>query len=210
MSGCTTSRPARARWSCSCTASRSSGTAGARQIEPLAAAGLRVVAPDLRGYNLSSKPRGVAAYDLDPLACDIRDLIAERGETACVRRRPRLGRRGGVGDRDVPPGGRRAARDPQRAASAAVHRGRAPPAPAGEVLVHGLLPAPGPAGARRPAWFRDHSSRTPVPARSRPPISSASEAWAQPGALTSSLNYYRALSRLTPARGSACRRRRHG
>ena len=28
-SGCTTSRPARGRWSCSCTASRSSGTAGA-------------------------------------------------------------------------------------------------------------------------------------------------------------------------------------
>ena len=33
------------------------------QIEPLAAAGFRVVAPDTRGYNLSSKPDGVAAYD---------------------------------------------------------------------------------------------------------------------------------------------------
>ena len=32
------------------------------QIEPLAAAGFRVVAPDLRGYNLSSKPDGAAAY----------------------------------------------------------------------------------------------------------------------------------------------------
>jgi pimeloyl-ACP methyl ester carboxylesterase len=31
------------------------------QIAPLAAAGFRVVAPDLRGYNLSSKPDGVAA-----------------------------------------------------------------------------------------------------------------------------------------------------
>ena len=30
------------------------------QIAPLAAAGFRVVAPDLRGYNLSSKPDGVA------------------------------------------------------------------------------------------------------------------------------------------------------
>ena len=28
------------------------------QIEPLAAAGFRVVAPDMRGYNLSSKPSG--------------------------------------------------------------------------------------------------------------------------------------------------------
>jgi epoxide hydrolase 4 len=31
------------------------------QIEPLAAAGFRVVAPDTRGYNLSSKPAGVEA-----------------------------------------------------------------------------------------------------------------------------------------------------
>ena len=36
-----------------------------RQIAPLAAAGFRVVAPDLRGYNLSSKPDGVAAYGAD-------------------------------------------------------------------------------------------------------------------------------------------------
>jgi pimeloyl-ACP methyl ester carboxylesterase len=32
------------------------------QIPALAAAGLRVVAPDMRGYNLSSKPAGVSAY----------------------------------------------------------------------------------------------------------------------------------------------------
>jgi pimeloyl-ACP methyl ester carboxylesterase len=32
-----------------------------QQIEPLAAARFRVVAPDMRGYNLSSKPTGVAA-----------------------------------------------------------------------------------------------------------------------------------------------------
>ena len=31
------------------------------QIKPLAAAGFRVVAPDMRGYNLSSKPAGVKA-----------------------------------------------------------------------------------------------------------------------------------------------------
>ena len=34
------------------------------QIQPLAAAGFRVVAPDTRGYNLSSKPDGVKAYDI--------------------------------------------------------------------------------------------------------------------------------------------------
>src|SRR6202012_4333677 len=42
------------------------------QIEPLVAAGFRVVAPDTRGYNLSSKPEGVASYDISLLADDIR------------------------------------------------------------------------------------------------------------------------------------------
>src|SRR6266436_3908793 len=56
-----------------------------RQIAPLAAAGFRVVAPDLRGYNLSSKPDGIAAYSADELAADIRGLIQERGaESALV------------------------------------------------------------------------------------------------------------------------------
>ena len=45
---------------------------------------VRVVAPDMRGYNLSSKPDGVAAYDTDKLAADVRDLIRERGaESRC-------------------------------------------------------------------------------------------------------------------------------
>src|SRR5262245_7440205 len=37
------------------------------QIAPLAAAGFRVVAPDMRGYNLSSRPKGVKAYDFGQL-----------------------------------------------------------------------------------------------------------------------------------------------
>lgn len=41
------------------------------QIPALAGAGFRVVAPDQRGYNLSGKPAGVAAYDLDVLAADV-------------------------------------------------------------------------------------------------------------------------------------------
>ena len=49
------------------------------QIKPLAEAGFRVVAPDMRGYNLSSKPDGVAAYDTDHLTADIAGLIHERG-----------------------------------------------------------------------------------------------------------------------------------
>jgi epoxide hydrolase 4 len=54
------------------------------QLKPLAAAGFRVVAPDLRGYNLSSKPDGVAAYDTDRLAADIRGLIPERGAQSAM------------------------------------------------------------------------------------------------------------------------------
>ena len=55
------------------------------QIKPLVDAGFRVVAPDTRGYNLSSKPDGVAAYDVALLAADIKDLIHERGaESAMV------------------------------------------------------------------------------------------------------------------------------
>jgi pimeloyl-ACP methyl ester carboxylesterase len=55
------------------------------QIAPLAEAGFRVVAPDLRGYNLSSKPDGVDPYSAANLAEDVRGLIQERGaESALV------------------------------------------------------------------------------------------------------------------------------
>ena len=55
-----------------------------QQIEPLAAAGFRVVAPDMRGYNLSSRPADVAAYDTDRLTADIRGLIHERGAESAL------------------------------------------------------------------------------------------------------------------------------
>ncbi len=42
-----------------------------QQIDPLAAAGFRVVVPDQRGYGDSDAPRGVAAYRLDRLADDV-------------------------------------------------------------------------------------------------------------------------------------------
>src|SRR5262245_65537787 len=50
-----------------------------QQIAPLAAAGFRVVAPDTRGYNLSSKPEDFHDYGVDLLALDIRDLIGALG-----------------------------------------------------------------------------------------------------------------------------------
>jgi pimeloyl-ACP methyl ester carboxylesterase len=49
------------------------------QLDPLAAAGYRVVAPDLRGYNRSSSPSGVDSYRPSTLAADIRGLIEHRG-----------------------------------------------------------------------------------------------------------------------------------
>ena len=75
------------------------------QIAPLAAAGFRVVAPDLRGYNLSSRPVGVEAYGADKLAGDVRGLIRELRCRVHAVGRPRLGRNRRLGHRDESPGG---------------------------------------------------------------------------------------------------------
>ena len=42
------------------------------------------VAPDLRGYNLSDKPQGVAAYRVQPLMDDLRHLLAHFGYRRCI------------------------------------------------------------------------------------------------------------------------------
>lgn len=42
-----------------------------RQVEPLVTAGFRVIVPDQRGYNLSSKPSRVASYALPELVSDV-------------------------------------------------------------------------------------------------------------------------------------------
>lgn len=55
------------------------------QIRPLVEAGYRVVAPDLRGYNLSSKPTEFEDYTADKPAADIAALIRALGsEKAAV------------------------------------------------------------------------------------------------------------------------------
>src|ERR1700733_11074981 len=54
------------------------------QIPALVGAGFRVVAPDMRGYNLSSRPPGVQSYAAARLAADVRDLIAERGGSSAL------------------------------------------------------------------------------------------------------------------------------
>src|SRR5262249_2562067 len=94
------------------------------QIAPLAAAGYHVVAPDLRGYNLSPRARPGRPHPR---------LAANRAQALCSRpdrgrhprpdpgaggrvgdpRRPRLGRDGRLDDRHEPPGRRREARHPR-------------------------------------------------------------------------------------------------
>jgi epoxide hydrolase 4 len=54
------------------------------QIPALVAAGYRVVAPDMRGYNLSSRPQDVSDYHISKLSDDVRELIAERGESRAL------------------------------------------------------------------------------------------------------------------------------
>lgn len=49
------------------------------QLSPLADAGYRVVAPDLRGYNRSSAPSSVDSYRVAELVTDVRELVEHRG-----------------------------------------------------------------------------------------------------------------------------------
>jgi pimeloyl-ACP methyl ester carboxylesterase len=51
-----------------------------KQIRFLAEHDLRIWAPDQRGYNLSDKPRAVAAYSIDELTKDVVGLIDAAGE----------------------------------------------------------------------------------------------------------------------------------
>jgi epoxide hydrolase 4 len=49
------------------------------QISALVDAGFRAIVPDQRGYNLSDKPKGISAYDVDILANDIVGLLDHLG-----------------------------------------------------------------------------------------------------------------------------------
>ena len=56
-----------------------------KQMEPLAQAGFRVVAPDQRGYNRSSKPRAASAYTLSNLTADVVAIADQLGrEQVCL------------------------------------------------------------------------------------------------------------------------------
>lgn len=173
------------------------------QIEPLAASGLRVVAPDMRGYNLSSKPVGVAAYDLDPLALDVAELIEERGaERACVAGhdwggavawatamfQPQVVDRLAILNAPHP---RRFVEEIRR------------PRQAAKSWYMGFFQLPWLPERVGRRMFRYGLSHDPAPgAFTAEDLECYEAAWSQPGALTGSLNYYRALSRQTPRAAS--------
>ena len=54
------------------------------QMPALAAAGYRVIALDQRGYNLSDKPKGVRHYRLEALLGDVLGIIRHTGEQSAV------------------------------------------------------------------------------------------------------------------------------
>ena len=54
------------------------------QIRPLAAAGYRVAAPDVRGYGGSDKPHSIEAYAIKEMCADIAGLVTALGETRAI------------------------------------------------------------------------------------------------------------------------------
>ena len=179
------------------------------QIEPLATAGFRVVAPDMRGYNLSSRPDGVAAYDSDPLSADIRGLIQERGAQSALLAGHDWG--GTVAWAT-------AMHHPEVVDRLAILNAAHP-----RRLLEGLhhpdqlrrswyffffaLPELPEAVVHADGWrFFRHFLRDASPALSPEEIDRYVEAWSQPGAATAMINYYRASVRTPTKRAEAALR----
>ena len=177
-----------------------------QQIEPLAAAGFRVVAPDMRGYNLSSAPSEVAAYETDRLTADIRGLIQERGaESAMLVGHDWGGSVAWATAMSHPEVVDRLAilnaAHPRKLSQGLHHPGQLrkswyffffdlPDLP--ESVVH----------ANRWHFFR-HFLHDARPAYTPEEIDRYVEAWSQPGAATGMINYYRSSVRQSPKRAEA-------
>ena len=167
------------------------------QIEPLAAAGFRVVAPTRAA---TTSRRSQRATRPTPSTCSPPTSAASSENSVRSPRgwRSRLGRIHRMDHRDEPPRGRRPARHPQRRASPEALRGTTPPEPASEVLVLLLLRGTGTAQdvvhARDWHFFRHFLSEANPP-YTPDEIERYVEAWSQPGAAAGMINYYRASVR---------------
>lgn len=169
------------------------------QIDALADAGFRVVAPDGRGYNLSDKPDGIEPYRLDRLAGDVVGLADALG----------IGRFHLVGhDWGGVVAWAAAALHPGRVARLAVLNAPHPdtwaayarrhPSQALRSLYVGLFQMPclpeALLGAGRFRTLRRSLARSSRPGTfSQADLDRYAEAWGRPGALTAMLNWYRAL-----------------
>jgi epoxide hydrolase 4 len=176
------------------------------QIAPLAAAGFRVVAPDLRGYNLSSKPEGVAAYRADRLAGDVRGLIRELGTDsallvghdwggtaawATAMNHPEVVDRLAILNAAHPRRLQQGLRTPRQLRRSWYFFFFQPPA----------LPE---RRVRARHWrFLRKFLRDARPAHTPDEIDRYVEAWSQPGAATAMINYYRAAVRQSPKQAKA-------
>ena len=177
------------------------------QIPALADAGYRVVAPDMRAYNLSNKPAGVAAYTVETLARDVEGLIracgAERAALVghdwggivawhCAMRSPAVVERLAILNAPHPASLTRAVLNPlQWLRSSYVAFFQLP------WLPEAALSAGGFAALR---WlFRTDPARRD--AFDETDIERYVEAFSRPGALTATLNYYRAAVQRTPLLG---------
>jgi epoxide hydrolase 4 len=183
------------------------------QIPALAAAGFRVVAPDMRGYNLSDKPKGVESYALERLARDVERLIGTLGEERAVVVGHDWGgivawavamfppeRVGRLVILNMPPPKRfsRGLRTPRQLLKSSYAFFFQIPRLPEKVLQAGDF-----------ALLRSVFRNDPV----RPgtfggdDIDRYVEALSRPGALTAAINYYRALARRAPALARKLRRR---
>ncbi len=177
------------------------------QLPALAGAGLHVVAPDLRGYNLSDKPRGRRAYRTDALADDIAGLIAHFGAGsagvvghdwgggvayATAMRHPEAVRRLAILNMAHP------------ARMLAALRTARQLRKSWYVFLYLLPVLPERLLAREDFSFAKRSLRAGARgAFSDEDLDRYVEAWSQPGALTAMVNYYRASVLRRPSRALA-------
>ena len=163
----------------------------------------------MRGYNLSSRPDGVAAYDIGPLTDDVRDLIHERGaDSAMLVGHDWGGSVASASAMNHPEVVNRwpSSTRPTRGSfsQGLHHRGQLrrswyffffdlPDLP--ETVVH----------ANRWRFFR-HFLRDARPAFTPEETDRYVEAWSQPGAATGMINYYRSSVRQSPKKAEAALR----